>query len=296
MDLQNINYGFIGLGLMGGSMAKAIRENILNQSIAKGKIFACDINRVSLEQAASSLIIDRGYELSGVDAMLKQCDLVIICLYPHKTLEFLKEHKNSFKSGSIVTDISGVKSFIMENMQDFTRDDVDYIPGHPMAGSEKEGYVHATGSIFNNRNYILMPLQQTKSDNYRLLKNLITAIGFSRIIETDYKVHDHKIAFTSQLCHVIASALVASAEDEQITAFGGGSFEDLTRIAMINAPLWTELFLSNKKELIEHIEAFEKSLDDIKKHIQNDDSEQLVSCLNDVRTKRMAMSRIDTRA
>ncbi|MBR4012648.1 MAG: prephenate dehydrogenase, partial [Spirochaetaceae bacterium] len=115
-------------------------------------------------------------------------------------------------------------------------------------------------------------------------------IGFGRIIETNAEIHDHKIAFTSQLCHVIASALVDSAEDTNVTAFGGGSFEDLTRIAMINAPLWTELFIADKKELVNHISEFQASLETIKAAIENEDSEKLNGYLSNVRSRRIAMA------
>ena len=137
-----------------------------------------------------------------------------------------------------------------------------------------------------------MPQPSNKIENIDLLKNLITKLGIKRIIETDYKTHDHKIAFTSQLCHVIASSLVDSAEDNKITAFGGGSYEDLTRIALINAPLWTELFLSNKEELLSMISIFEKSLLKIKNAIIEDDSIELNKILSSVRQKRTEMKNI----
>ena len=295
MKMKDMTYGFVGLGLMGGSIARAVRENILNVSEAKGRILACDINQVSLNLAKEGLIADEVFTLCEVDTMLAQCDLTYICLYPHATKDFLIKHANSFKKNSIVTDISGVKTAIMDELPDFNSLNVDFIPGHPMAGSEKEGYVHSNGAIFAGRNYILMPLAFNKAENIELLKDIITSIGFTRIIETDFSVHDHKIAFTSQLCHVIASALVQSAEDTQITAFGGGSFEDLTRIAMINAPLWTELFLANKNELLGHIESFEKSLTEIKNLIKNDDKNGLEAVLEEVRSRRMTMSRIDSK-
>ena len=133
-----------------------------------------------------------------------------------------------------------------------------------------------------------------KIENLELFKQLVSLMGFTRIVETDAFVHDHKIAFTSQLCHVIASALVDSAEDSKITAFGGGSFEDLTRIAMINAPLWTELFLANKKELLAHISSFESSLSKLKNFIQNGDAASLEKTLTEVREKRISMGRIDS--
>jgi prephenate dehydrogenase len=296
MELKNGTYGFVGLGLMGGSLAKAIRENIFSAPGSAGKILASDCNRDSIAQARESGILDGGYGTSDVDEMLMQCDFVYVCLYPHATLEFMKKHRDAFKSGAVVSDISGVKTLIVAHRHEFSRDDVDFIPGHPMAGNEKEGFVHSSSRICVGRNYILMPQPETKPENLTMLKELITALGFSRIIETDYRVHDHKIAFTSQLCHVIASALVDSAEDEHITAFGGGSFEDLTRIAMINAPLWTELFTANRDELVGHIEAFEHSLDELKKAVRDNDQEKLLSYLEKVRTRRMAMSRIDIHA
>ena len=211
-------------------------------------------------------------------------------MFFHATIDFLASHKTDFKTGAIVTDISGVKTLLVEKVQSVLRNDVDFILGHPMAGGAKEGYVNANGAYFANRNYILLPQPWNKKENLDLLKQLVSAMGFTHIVETDYVNHDHKIAFTSQLCHVIASALVESAEDERITEFGGGSFEDLTRIAMINAPLWTELFLSNKKELLGHITNFEKQLDELKRDIEKDDASALEAYLEDVRKKRILMS------
>lgn len=292
--LCDLRYGIVGLGLMGGSIGKAIRDKILCVTDSCGKIYGTDINPSSLCQAVSEHVIDQGFSSEEVSFMLNECDVVFVCLYPHKTVEFLIDHKNDFKSGSIITDISGVKAELFEHFADFRREDVDFIPGHPMAGSEKEGYSASNGNVFSNHNYILMPIDSNKKENVLLLKNLITEIGFTRIVETTAQIHDHKIAFTSQLCHVIASALVDSAEDTGVTAFGGGSFEDLTRIAMINAPLWTELFLANKKELVSHIENFEKSLSVIKSSIINDDASSLKNVLENVREKRSSMSRIES--
>ena len=172
------------------------------------------------------------------------------------------------------------------------RNDVDFVLGHPMAGNEKEGYSFSNECIFEGRNYILMPQKSNRPETLSIIKQLVTKLGIKRIIETDYKTHDHKIAFTSQLCHVIASALVDSAEDNKITAFGGGSYEDLTRIALINAPLWTELFLSNREELLSMITGFEKSLEKIKTCIEKNDSDNLKEILQSVRLKRSEMSKI----
>ncbi len=290
---EDLTYGFVGLGLMGGSFAKGIRENILNKSQAQGKIYACDIQPAVLHASREQGVISRGFTLEETETMLSLCDFVFICLYPQATLDFIETHKNAFKPGAIITDISGVKSHIAQGLSKKLPNSVDFICGHPMAGSEKEGYGHASGEIFKDRNYILMPRKENTLEHLEFFKNLVTDLGFTRIIETDPIPHDHKIAFTSQLCHVLAAALVDSAEDTHITAFGGGSFEDLTRIAMINAPLWTELFSANKQELLSHIEAFENSLEAIKKLIQDDNKADICRVLENVREKRIAMSRIE---
>lgn len=305
-ELKDMTFGFVGLGLMGGSIAKGIKDKVFkaNYSLGKngfendsnGKIYAMDKNINSLNQALEDKIIDKAFTPDQTNEMLNSCDFVFICLYPKATLNFLIEHKDSFKPGAVVTDISGVKTLIAENIfageKSIIRSDVDFILGHPMAGNEKEGYSGSNQCIFEGRNYILMPQSTNKSETISLMKELVTKLGIKRIIETDYITHDHKIAFTSQLCHVIASALVDSAEDNKITAFGGGSYEDLTRIALINAPLWTELFLSNKKELLAMITTFESSLSNIKNAIENEDQDGLQKILTCVRTKRAEMQKI----
>lgn len=296
-ELCDLTYGIVGLGLMGGSLAKAIRANVIEcgTKCGSGKIFGSDINADSLGKAKEQKVIDEGFTAGQTDEMLRQCDFVYICLYPHATVDFVKQYEKSFKPGAVISDISGVKKIILEAAEQIGRKDIHFIPGHPMAGSEGEGYSQSDGNVFKNHNYILMPLADTDKNALELFKSLITAMGFTRIVETDAQIHDHKIAFTSQLCHVIASALVKSAEDTGITQFGGGSYEDLTRIAMINAPLWTELFLANREELLGHINDFEKCLGELKNYIEENDSEKMKEYLAEVRDKRTAMKKSDSR-
>ncbi|MCR5494734.1 MAG: prephenate dehydrogenase [Treponema sp.] len=290
--LKDLTYGIVGMGIMGGSFAKSIRQKVLSRNGARGKIYACNRSTACLSMAKEEGVADLTFTSDKVSEMLPECDLVFICLYPHATLDFLKEHKNNFKPGAIVTDISGVKGIFEKELPAILRDDVDFIIGHPMAGGEKEGYAASRAEFFENHNYILCQQAFNREENLVLMRNLITEMGFTRITETSCDQHDWKIGFTSQLCHVIASALVESAEDPEITAFGGGSFEDLTRIAMINAPLWTELFISNKDKLVEHIENFEAKIDEFKKAIKTEDSEKLKALLEDTREKRMNMGSI----
>lgn len=294
MELKNAVYGIVGLGIMGGSFAKSIRQNILSQAGSTGKVLVCNRSTACLSQAKSEGVADGTYTSDKVAEMLPLCDVVFICLYPHATLDFMKEHKEHFKSGAIVTDISGVKGIFEKSMPEILRPDVDFIIGHPMAGGEKEGYANSKAQFFIDHNYILCPSSFNKAENLDFMRTLVTEMGFSRITETSCDTHDWKIGFTSQLCHVIASALVESAEDPEITAFGGGSFEDLTRIAMINAPLWTELFISNKEKLVSHIENFEKQLERFKKYIAEEDSENLREMLSHTREQRLKMGSIRT--
>ncbi len=294
MELKNVTYGIIGLGIMGGSIAKSIRQNILSQAGSTGRIYACNRSTACLMQAVSEGVATAVYTSDNVARMLPECDVVFICLYPHATLDFMKEHRDHFKSGAIVTDISGVKGIFEKALPEILRPDVDFIIGHPMAGGEKEGYANSDAKFFVNHNYILCPQDFNKAENLDFMRTLVAEMGFTRITETSCDIHDWKIGFTSQLCHVIASALVESAEDPEITAFGGGSFEDLTRIAMINAPLWTELFTSNKEKLVNHIENFEKQLEKIKKLIQEEDSDGLNEMLSHTREQRLKMGSIRT--
>lgn len=286
-------YAIVGLGIMGGSVAKAIRSNIIGHDDKDGKIFALDKNNESLFAALTSGIIDRAFTPSETKEMLNQADMIFVCLYPTATLEFLRGHKADFKNGAIITDISGVKHELAVAFEEIKPTNAHLILGHPMAGGEKEGFAASKGEYFLNHNYILIKPKTGYEDEAAVEKfrKIIRGMGFTRITEVDADTHDNKIGFTSQLCHVVASAMVESAGDPEITSFGGGSFEDLTRIAMINAPLWTELFLANREKLVAHIENFESQLDNLKKLIETQDANGLQSLLQDVRTKRIQMQK-----
>ena len=284
-----MTFGIIGLGIMGGSIAKAIR----NSAAPDDKIFALDKNNESLYAALTAGIIDRAFTPSETNKMLAETDMLFVCLYPAATLDFLREHKTDYKNGAIITDISGVKHELAAAMEEIRPVNAHLILGHPMAGGEKEGFAASRGEYFAGHNYILIKPADGYDDEATVEKfrDIIRRMGFTRITEVDADTHDNKIGFTSQLCHVVASAMVESAGDPEITSFGGGSFEDLTRIAMINAPLWTELFLANREKLVNHIENFEAQLDTLKKLIETQDANGLQSLLADVRSKRIAMQK-----
>ncbi len=284
--IEDCCFGFVGLGLMGGALAMTLKkEKVIGPN---GRILAYDVDKTVLEQARKSRTIHEGFCDPGF--MLKQCDVVFICLNPKAEIYFMENHMNDFMPGTIITDISGVKRGTVEPIEVILRDDLDFIPGHPMAGKEKGGFSEASKCNFRGKNYILTPLKRNRQENLDFIKELIRRMGFGRITETTAADHDRKIAFTSQLCHVIAAALIDCEADPEITRFGGGSFEDLTRIAMLNAPMWTELFLENRDELTGCITRFESSLDKLKSMIIQEDRKDLTETLSRVRQRRMIMA------
>jgi prephenate dehydrogenase len=275
--------GIVGLGLMGGAVARA-----LDALQPRPRILAYDTDAAALETALQERIID---EAAAPDLMLPRCDLVFLCINPSALIRFIERWAASFKSGALITDIAGIKENICKAAERLllARPDLDFIPGHPMAGAERGGFANSGTVHFEGKNYILSPLERNRPENLASFKQLLRSMGFDRITETSAADHDSKIAFTSQLCHVIAAALIDCEADTEITRYGGGSFEDLTRIAILNAPMWTELFLENAGRLISRIEQFEKSLDDLKALIGAADGPGLEERLAAVRERRSKM-------
>jgi len=284
--LEECNIGIAGLGLMGGAIAVALRETC---SIAQERLFACDKDNETLNTAQKAGLISQGFEPERAGEMICSCDVVFLCLNPSAIISFIRKWENSFKPGSIVTDIAGTKGSIVACAENI-RKDIDFIPGHPMAGAEKGGFANSRLCNFSGKNYILTPLSHNKPENIDFVKKLIYHMGFGRITEVTPAEHDCKIAFTSQLCHLIAAALIDCEDDIAITRFGGGSFEDLTRIAMLNAPMWTEIFIENRDALLDRIEQFETSLDELKLLINGAQAEELEKRLKSVRDRRTQMS------
>ena len=263
-----MNICIIGLGLVGGTYALALRENP-----KINKITAIDIDQEAINKALELGIIDNG----GTDSkdFLPEADLVIISLYPKLILDFIKDNLDNFKKSAIITDAAGVKKSIMDEVNKIPLE-ADFIFGHPMAGREKIGLQYADKNIFKNANYILTPNEKNKSENIATLKEIIYSMGFKNVSEITADAHDEIISFTSQLTHAIAVALVNSDNMKFDTnRFVGDSYRDLTRIAKINSKLWSELFLENKENLIHKIDAFQEKMEYIKNALLNDDADAL---------------------
>jgi len=263
----DFNITIVGLGLIGGSFAMALKE--LNPK----NLWAIDIDEEVIKIAEEKKIIDKGY--INPEIPLKNSDIVITCIYPNLTVKFIKNNINNFKSGAIITDTAGIKEKLIQDIYTFIRDDIDFIGGHPMAGRESKGLEYATKDIFNNSNYLITPTDKNKKENIERIEELVRAIGFKNIVKIDPGQHDEIIAFTSHLPHIMASALINSDSRCDTKFFIAGSYKDATRVAKINWELWTELIMDNRDNTLEQIEIFEKSIADFKKAIMNNDKDRL---------------------
>ena len=273
------NICIVGLGLIGSSYAKALRKINVN------KIVGIDINEDTLDKAKRENIIDEGYK-DGKEC-LKDADIVILAVYPDLTERFIIENMKYFKKGAIITDSAGIKESIINNISKSIREDVDFIGGHPMAGKEGSGIDNGSETIFNGANYLITPTNKNKQENINLIEKMAYAIGCKNVVKIDPKQHDRIIAYTSHLPHILAVALVNSdILDKDTSLFVAGSFRDATRVADINARLWTELIMQNKDAVIEQLSLFEENISKLKNAIKEDDSVSLNSHLESAGEKK----------
>lgn len=264
MDCTDFNITIVGLGLIGGSYAMALKK--LNPK----NLWAIDIDKATLETAEKMNIIDRGY--ISPEIPLRNSDIVILAIYPQKTIAFVKTNMKFFKSGAVITDTAGIKSDLISEIMPILREDIDFIGGHPMAGKEESGLKAATMDMFKHANYILTPINGNKERNINLITELACNMGCKRVVHLTPMEHDDIIAYTSQLPHVIAVSLIDSNSSiTRISQFVGEGFKDTTRVATINEELWPELLLYNKQNIINKIEDFENNIKEIKTAIINGD-------------------------
>ncbi|WDV44337.1 prephenate dehydrogenase [Clostridiaceae bacterium M8S5] len=268
MSKLDFNITIVGLGLIGGSFAMALKE--LNPK----NIWGIDIDVDVIKTAEEMKIIDKGY--INPEIPLKKSDIIITCIYPELTVKFVKDNMDSFKSGAIITDTAGIKEKLIKEIYKDIRDDLDFIGGHPMAGRESQGLEYADKNIFNNANYLITPINENKKDNIEKIEKIIRLIGCTNIIKLEPKRHDEIIAYTSQLPHIIASALINCANRGLDTKrFVSGSYKGATRVAIINSDLWQELIMDNSVNILKQIEIFENSIANFKKAIISNDKEKL---------------------
>lgn len=255
----------VGLGLLGGSYAKVLRR------------FGFHISAITLEQSSIDYAIREGLIDEGSTEpdprMIGEADLVIFALYPHVFVEWIEKHQHLFKSGALLTDVTGVKRSIVYRIQEMLRPDVEFIAAHPMAGREVSGVENSTDKMFVGANYIITPTEKNTPEAICTCIELGRLLGFSNVTTLTPEEHDEMIGFLSQLTHCIAITLMTCNDKENMEKFTGDSFRDLTRIARINDLMWSELFVANKDVLLDQMNLFMDKFTELKTMLETEDIE-----------------------
>lgn len=262
---KNMKILIVGLGLIGGSYAEGLTK--------KGySVYAIDNNQKSIEYGIKNNLIKENKKEEK--ELINDSDLIILSLYPSDNVNWIKNNKEYFKDGLIITDVSGIKMAIVDEIQSLLTD-AEFIASHPMAGREKSGVQNADCNIFKGANFLITPTDKNTNNAIVIIENIANDLEFGNIEIISPKFHDEMIGYLSQLTHVIAISLMNSKDVEHMIRYTGDSFRDLTRIAKINENLWTELFVLNKEILSENIDMFVKEMNDFKKLLNDENIEEM---------------------
>lgn len=277
-DFRKIPIAVIGLGLMGGSFAKRLKE--LGHPVI-------GLNRTEsvAKEALAMGIVD------SIDPKdLKKAEIVIFCTPERGTLSFIKEHLPLIHEKAVLTDIAGVKNGFAGEIKALLPEGMDFVSGHPMCGREGAGLAQADGSIFDGANYVLIPEPWNRKEHLELVKRMAEELGCAHVPVVTAEEHDRAIAYTSDLTHAVATALMnSSSYSEKTKYFIGGSFRDETRVADINGKLWTSLFLANREKLLEEIDRFSEALQQLRGVIAAEKEEEITAFLEEAGRRRREM-------
>lgn len=279
MGLTDRTIAIVGLGLIGGSYAKRLKE------LGVQRILAVDANEKAVAQALQEGVISEGF--TEGTAALKAADMVIFCMPSRDIIEFIRTYVIYFREDVILTDVAGIKGHMAEEIDAILPERMDFISGHPMAGREGSGYGMARADIFAGANYIIVPHKRNDRKHIQIVSDMARALGCAHVVEVSPEEHDKLIAYTSSLPHVLATALVNSEAMSRMTKyFVAGSFRDGTRVADINASMWTTLFLSNKENLLYEIQRFTASLQEFSRMLAAGDDEGMTEFLEKAAVRR----------
>ena len=265
-----INYHktlIVGLGLIGGSYAQKLSS------------LGFEVGALVRRQETLDFALQKGYIAHGQTEVTReyvsQFDLVVFALYPHAFVEWIRQYQDFLKPGAVITDVTGVKRSIVPKIQGMLREDLEFVPAHPMAGREVSGVENSDCRIFRDANYIVTPTERNTPEAIELVRTLGCILGFRHIAVLSPEEHDEMIGFLSQLTHCIAVSLMTCKDSEHLAEYTGDSFRDLTRIARINEHMWTELFLENKDELLAQMDLFASQFSRMREALAGGDAETL---------------------
>lgn len=265
--------GVVGLGLIGGSVAKAYKayENI---------VYGFDTDSTILGYA----------KLSGtIDDILTpekygECELIVLAATPKAMKAYLEENASKIPASTTVIDFCGIKEEICNaGFELARRHGFTFVGGHPMAGSQYSGFKHSRPSLFKGASMIVVPPIYDDMELLERVKQMLSPLEFKTFVVTTAEHHDRMIAYTSQLCHIVSNAFIKSPASRDHYGYSAGSFRDLTRVARLNEAMWTELFLNNKKPLLEELDLIINSLQEYREALQQDDAAQLCELLREGR-------------
>ncbi len=277
---KHTNILIVGLGLLGGSYAMALKRR------------GYPVSAITLEQTSVDYAMNKGIIDCGTTAvepeLVKKADLVIFALYPHTFIEWMQQYGHLLTSGTVVTDVTGVKGSIIPRINALLPDGVEYIAAHPMAGREVGGVENADDRIFYGANYLVVPTEDNTPDAIELCEDLGWTLGFRYVSQLSPERHDEMIGFLSQLTHCIAVSLMCAKDDPELVRYTGDSFRDLTRIARINDAMWSELFLENREVLLGEMDRFRDAFERLYATVRDGDREEMREMMR-VSTARRAL-------
>ncbi len=268
--------GVIGLGLIGGSMAKAVASN--TYSI----VYGSDADHEVVDRAISEGVLG-----GKLEDHYRDIDILIVALYPEDVVDTILKTASKLKEGCIVIDCTGVKEAVCSKVSGKLKEmGLKFIGGHPMAGKEVSGYANSADDLFKGASMILCKDENTDEQALEVAREQFERLGFARVVVTTAEEHDRVIAYTSQLAHVVSSAYIKSPTLDKRYGFSAGSFKDMTRVAKLNEEMWADLFLANDNALVSEIDELVGHLMAFAGAIEGRDREKLVSLLREGRIRK----------
>ena len=268
--------GIVGLGLIGGSAAKAYKQ----AEGAEHTVFGFDTDKVILDYAIMSGACDAALSKEN----LGECDLLFLCTYPEAAVEYLKENAEFISKRAVVMDFCGTKRVVCSACFDIAEKyGFTFVGGHPMAGSHNSGFKYSRAGLFKGAPMVIVPPVFDDMPLLAGIKDMLTPLGFGSISVTTAEKHDRMIAFTSQMAHIVSNAYIKSPEAYNHKGFSAGSYKDLTRVAWLNPDMWTQLFMENKDFLMGELDVLIDNLTQYREAMENDDAPRLRQLLDDGR-------------
>ncbi|MBQ1370957.1 MAG: prephenate dehydrogenase [Acutalibacteraceae bacterium] len=266
--------GIVGLGLIGGSMARSIKKHTI------ATVYGYD-----LDPEAMALATDAG----AIDApltreTLQECDILLIAIAPRSLVKWVEDHADAIPTTTILVDLCGVKRYIYKHIAPLARENgFLYVGGHPMAGKEVSGFANSDRELYRDASMILCPDESADEESIDTLKAFFLSLGFGEIVFSTPEEHDRIIAYTSQLAHAASSAYIKSPTSRQRMGFTAGSYKDMTRVARLDPEMWTQLFMVNRDHMIDELQELVDNLTGYLDALKADDPKLLKKLLEEGR-------------